>query len=131
MLVATGALNGHGAKGIEDIRYHVVTVQVAGHLAVDLRLRHLSMSYEIPRSGSEKTESEDTIGLTRVKSVAGNLFLYELPIGFVLIEGAYDVITIGPGIGAKLILVVPASVGVLGHVQPMAGETFPVAGGSK
>ena len=131
VLVATGALDGHGAKGVEDVGDHVVPVQVAGHLAVDFRLGYFGMSYVIPRSRGEEPEPEDTIGPTGKESVARNLFLHELGIRLVLVEGSYDVITIGPGIGPQLVLVVPAGIGVLGHVQPMTGETFPIAGRSK
>ena len=131
VLVATGALDGHRAKGIENVRYHVVPVEVAGYLPVDFRFRHLSMPNEIPRPRGEKAESEDTIGLTGKESVARNLFLYELLIGLVLVEGTYDVVAIGPGIGTELVLVVSAGIGVLGHVEPMPGETFPIAGRGK
>ena len=52
-----------GAKGIEDIGNHIVPVQVAGHLAIDLRFGHLGMSNVIPRSRRQKPETENTIGL--------------------------------------------------------------------
>ena len=55
--------------------------------AVDFRFGDFGMSYVIPRSATEA--SQDTIGPTGKESVARHLFLHELGIKLVLVEGSY------------------------------------------
>ena len=57
--------------------------------------------------------------VSRLQHVAGQLFLDELPIRPVLVEGADQVIAIGPGVGPRLVLVVAVRLAVVHDVHPV------------
>ena len=60
--------------------------------------------------------------------VAGDLLHHEFVVGLVLVEGANDVITITPHVGAFEVVGKTTGVGVAGDVEPMLAPTFAVVG---
>ena len=51
--MALGALDRDAREGADRVGDHVVAVEMAGDLAVGLRLRHLDMADEVPRASGE------------------------------------------------------------------------------
>ena len=51
--VALGALDRDAREGADRVGDHVVAVEMAGDLAVGLRLRNFDMADEVPRAGGE------------------------------------------------------------------------------
>ena len=126
MIVAASALNRDTAERVERSGDHIIAVQIAGHLAVDFGFRHFDVSDEVPWSSGDKTESQDSIGLTGKQRIAGNLFLHETSVRFVVVERADHVIAVRPGIGTQFVFIIAAGVGVADDVQPVASPTFSI-----
>ena len=57
VVVAASALNGHTAECIQRIGHHVIAVEIASHLAVNLCLRDFHVTDVIPRASGDETES--------------------------------------------------------------------------
>jgi hypothetical protein len=64
-----------------------------------------------------------------VEVVCGNLFEDEAVVGFVLVEGPNDVVSVGEREGVRVVAVKDGShaVGVAGNVEPVAAPAFAVA----
>ena len=119
VIVALRALHGHAVKRLHRARHHVIAVQMPRDHAVHLRLRHLGVSDEIPRPRRDEPERLEAIARPRKQHIARQLLLHETRVGLVLVEAADDVIAIGPGIRARLILVVAVRLAVVNDVQPV------------
>ena len=63
--------------------------------------------------------------------IARDLFLNELVVRFVFIEGADDVIAISPGIVAIAIVLKASGIGVANHIQPVPAPSLAVVRRSK
>ena len=72
-----------------------------------------------------------SVGCRGVERVAGQLFFDEAGVGLVVIEGADDVIAVGPGVGAELVLIVAMGIAVVDHVEPVAAPAFAIARGGE
>ena len=129
--VAACALDGGTGKGVERVTHHLVAVDVSRNASVNLGLGHLNVPDEIPRPCGNETQPKDAIRGVGVKGVAGELFLHKTGVGLILVEGADDIVAVGPGIGPQLILVVAAGVGVLHHIQPVPAPAFAVMRGGQ
>ncbi len=57
VLMTTSALDGDGAKGVEDVGNHVVAIQIASYHAVDLAFRNFGMADVVPRTRSKEPET--------------------------------------------------------------------------
>ena len=51
MIVALGAMHGHGAECIQRVGDHVVAVEVTGDFAIDFFLSDFGVTDQVPRAG--------------------------------------------------------------------------------
>ena len=128
VVVALGAMDRHGAEGVEGIGAHVIAVEVAGDLAVDFFFADFGVADEVPGAGGDEAEGGEAVFGAWEEDVAGELFLDEAGVGAVFVEGADDVVAVGPGVRAGLIFVVAVGFAEVDDVEPMAGPAFAVAG---
>ena len=77
VVVAAGALDRQAGKGIDGIGHHLIAVDVARHLAVDLGFGHLDVTDEVPGSGGDKAQAENAIGLPGKENISRELLLYK------------------------------------------------------
>ena len=63
--------------------------------------------------------------------VAGQLFRDECGVGLVLVEGADDVIAVGPGVVAEVVLLVAVAFAEADDVEPVAAPAFAIARGGE
>ncbi len=84
------------------------------------------MPNEVPRACRNEAKSENPVRGPWVQHVPGDLFLHKPRIRFVLIKRSHNVVTIRPGVIAKLVLVVSAGVGVSRNVKPVLRPPLPV-----
>ena len=131
MIMALGAVDGETGKRADGVRDHVVAVEVSGDFPVGFGLGHFGVADEIPRTGGDETQRLDAVGGAGEEHVAGDLFLHETRVGFVGVEGAHDVVAVGPGVGAEFVFVVAVGVAVVDDIEPVARPTFAVAGGGE
>ena len=75
-----------------------------------------------------ETHRDQRFLITRVKLVAGDLFLHEAVIRLVIVERFDDVVAITPDVGTGFIRFEPIAVGVARHVQPMTPPALAVSG---
>ncbi len=119
MVMALGALHGMGEKGLAHRVGHVVQPHLAGFL----EYAHARL---FPWAHAQKSYSHKVLGIIRIHLVPRDLFLHETVVRFVTVEGAHDVVTVTPGIGAGVVVGKPGGVGIARNVQPMPREMFPV-----
>lgn len=122
------ALNCQACKRADRVGHHVVAIEMPGDLAVGLRLGHLAVADQIPGPGGDEPDRLMAVGRVGIEHVAGHLLRDELCVGLVVVEGTDDIITIGPGIGPGLVLVVAMRVAVVHDVEPVPGPALAVAG---
>ena len=97
MVVALSAADGETHKSHHRVADHIVSIEVAGHFTVDLRLGNLRVSHMIPRTSSDEAKRLDPIHRPRKENVACDLFLNKAGVRFVGIERADHIVPIGPG----------------------------------
>ena len=131
MIVALGAMHGHGAECIQRVGDHVVAVEVTGDFAIDFFLSDFGVTDEVPRAGGDEAEGGDAIEGAGKEDVAGNLFLHEAGVGFVGIERPDHIISVGPGMGAGLVFVEAVGFAEMHDIEPVAGPAFAVARGGE
>ena len=127
VVVALGTVDRDARERADRVGHHVVAVEVAGDLAVGLRLGHLAVADQVPRSGGDEANCLLAVDRIGEEHVAGDLLLDEPGVGLVGVERADDVIAIGPGIRAGLVLVVAVRVAVVDDVEPVPGPAFAIA----
>ena len=59
------------------------------------------------------------------------MLFHEASVGLVLIEGADDVVAVGPGVGPGLVFVVTVRISVMDYVEPVPRPAFAVARGGE
>ena len=121
MVVATGALQGLGEEGFADAVGDIIEE------ALPCDLGHLHGG-EFPRTHTEESGGDDELGIVRVDLIAGDLLADEFVVRFVVVEGAYHVIAIAPGITAFVVVGEATAVGVAGDIEPVLGHAFAVVG---
>ena len=119
MVVTAGALDRDAGESLHHGRDHVVAVEVAANLPVDRVLADVPQRTFIPRPGGNEAERYRRLRIVREEHVACDLFLHELRVGLVGVEGGDEVITIWPGVGADAILVVAVRFCEVNCVHPM------------
>ena len=124
VVVATGAFEGLAEEGDADGVGDVVQEALAG----DFGDFHAG---EFPGAHAEETGGDDEFGVVRVEFVTGDLFANELVVGFVVVEGANDVVAVAPGVAAFEVVGETGGVGVANDVEPVAGHAFAVVGGGE
>ena len=127
VIVAARALDGGTGERVERVAHHFIAINVARDAAVDLGFRNFNVPDEIPRAGGNEAKPKYAVGRAGEKRIAGNLFLHKPCVRFVFVERTNNVIAIRPGVGPELVLVVPAGVGVLHHIEPVSAPAFAVA----
>ena len=89
-------------------------------------LRVVLLAKGHPRAGAQEAgRNQGFLGLP-FELVAGDLLLQERVVGFVLIERADHVVAIAPGVGAVVVLLEAARIGVPGDIQPVAAPSLAV-----
>ena len=87
------------------------------------------------RAHCEETGGHDVFlflfGVSRRHQVARHLFLDELVVRLVLVEGFYDVIAVTPGLGIGEIALHPGGFGVTGDIHPVPAPTLAELAGGK
>ena len=86
MIVALGAMHGHGTECIQRVGDHVIAVEVTGDFAIDFLLSDFGVTDQVPWAGGDEAEGGDAIDGSGKEDIAGNLFLNEAGVGFVGIE---------------------------------------------
>src|SRR5437667_224252 len=84
-----------------------IAVEVTSDLAVDRIVPDIPHRTLVPRPGRQEAHSNDCLGVAGKQHVASNLLLYKPGVRLILVEGADDIIAIGPGICSHPVLVVP------------------------
>ena len=125
--VAAGALGGRREEGAGGVRHHVIAVERARDFTVELSLGEFRVADKIPGASRDEALGDVAVRRLRVECVAGQLFFDEACVGLVVVKGADDVIAIGPGVGAELILIVAMRVAVVDDVEPVAAPAFAIA----
>ena len=126
MVVALRALDGDRAESIHGGGDHVIAVEMTRDLAIAFRFGDFGVTDEIPWPGCDEPGGDHTIWRGRPEDIARNLFLHKLCVGFILIEGPDDIVTVGPGIQAELVLVVSMGLAEVDHIEPMTCPTFAI-----
>ena len=119
VVVALGAVDRQAHERADGVGDQVVAVEVAGDLAVDLGFRQLGVADEVPRAGGEEAERLDAVRRAGEEHVAGDLLLHEPRVRLVGVEGADDVIAVGPGVGPRLVLVVAVRLAEVDDIEPV------------
>ena len=119
VLMALRAVDSYAAKRSDGVRHHVIPVKVPGNLAVDLRFGNFSMSYEIPRTCRDKSQSLDTIARVGPEHVASYLLLDEARIRFVLIQRADHIVAIWPSVRSRFVFIVSVRVTIMYDIEPV------------
>ena len=129
VVVTAGTVDGQPGEGRHGRRDDIVAIEVAGDLAIEgiPRCDGRAQSALVPRAGGEETGGDDRLRIVGEKNVAGDLLTDEAGIRLVGVEGADQVIAIGPGVGPEAVLIMAVRVGIVGDVEPMAGPAFAVA----
>ena len=127
VVVALGTVDRDARERADRVGHHVVAVEVAGNLAVGLRLGHLAVADQVPRSRGDEADCLLAVGRLGKEHVAGYLFLDEPGVGLVGVERTDTKVAIGPGIGPGLVLVVAVRVAVVDNVEPVPSPAFAVA----
>ena len=127
VIVAARTLDGGTGESVERVAHHFIAINVARDAAVDLGFRNFNVPDEIPRAGGNEAKPKDAVGRAGKERIAGNLFLHKPGVRFVFVERTNNVIAIRPGVGPELVLVIPAGVGVLHHIEPVSAPAFAVA----
>src|SRR5690606_38817355 len=78
VIVAACALNRCATEGVDGGTDHIVPIHRTSDLAVNFRLRNFNMSNMVPRTSSNKSQSDDSIRLTGIKDVASQLLFHKL-----------------------------------------------------
>ncbi len=99
-----------------------------GDAPVDLGLANFLMTDEVPWTGCEKSQPDDAVGGTRKENVASDLFFDKLPIRFVLIETADDVVSVGPGMSSRFVFVITVALRIAGEIEPVLCKLFTKSG---
>jgi hypothetical protein len=121
MVVAAGAADAEPEEGLSDVIDDLVERVLPGE-----PLRSL-----IPAdlSGQEDRGRDEEAGRGVLSErVADDLLLDEAVIGRILVEGADDVITVGPSVGPLGVHFEPVGVGIPDHIEPVLAPAFSVAG---
>ena len=127
MVVAPGALHRQADKRGHGGRHHVVTIEIARDFLVDRSVLNAHLRAFIPRPRRQETGCGDGVRVVRKQNVSGNLLRDEAGVRFVLIERAYHVVAIRPGVFANRVLIVAVGLGVMNHIQPVPRPALPVA----
>ena len=123
VIMAAGTVDSHRGGGSHHLCHHVIQIQRAGAAAQD-RALGFHLPDEIPWAGREEAGGHDGIRIVRPHDITGDLFLQKAVVRFVGIEGADDVVAVGPRIRSELVALEAVCVGVVGNVQPVLGKAF-------
>ena len=121
-------MDGQGSERAHGVGDHVIAVEVACDFAVGFVFGDFGVTDEVPWAGGDEAEGFDAVAGVWEEDIAGELFGDEAGVGFVGIEGADDVVAVGPCVRARLVLVVAVGVAVVDGVEPVAGPAFAVLG---
>ena len=124
VIVAAGAAEGHAEEGFaEGVELFVDDVELL-FLAV-------GFGEDFGAEGEEAGGGEGVFAgglFVGGEEVAGELLDEELVVGFVVVEGADDVVAVAPGVAVGDVFVHAVGVGVAGDVEPVAGPARAVLG---
>ena len=127
VFVALRALHGDARKGADGVAHHVVAVEVARELSVDLLLADFLVPDEVPWSSRDEAKRFDAIARARKQRVACDLLLDEPRVRLVLVERADHIVAVRPRVLARLVFVVAVGVGVVDNIEPVARPSLTVA----
>jgi hypothetical protein len=119
VLVAAGAADGQAEKCGGDGADVVVEIVVVGGFFI--------VGLVVPDAKAIEAGGDEGIVGDIFDFIAGQLLADKLVVGFVLIECAYDVIAIAPGVGFFAVALVAVGLGVADDVEPEAGPALAVA----
>ena len=126
MFMATGTLNGGGTKAVKYIGNHIIPIQITGDFSIHLGFRHFHMSNKIPWPCRQKTKCHNSIFGIWIKDISRNLFLNKLVVRLVAIERTNHIVTVWPGIGTQLVLIIPTGIRILGDIKPVPAEALTI-----
>ena len=118
--------NRQADERVHGVGHHVVTIEVAGDLAVDLRFRHFGVADQVPRPGGDKSHCNNAVRRIGEQHISGNLLLNETPVWLVQIEQADRQSRYGHASATSLVLVVTVRVAVMNNVEPVTCPTFAI-----
>ena len=128
VIVAPRAVDGHAHEGRHRARDHVVAVEQPRLQLVDGPFAQLDVADEIPRPGGDEPGRDRASAIAGPEDVAGDLLADEPAERQVGVEGGDDIVAIGPGMVAPLVLVVAVRVAVMHHVEPVPAPSLAVVG---
>lgn len=99
MMVIMGILNCYVIKGIECVCDYIVLVKVVSDFVIDFGFGNFYMFDKVLWFSGDKVEIENFVGVVWVENVVCNLFVDELVVGFVFVEGMNNIVVIGLSIG--------------------------------
>ncbi len=125
VVVTTGAVDRQADAGGNDLGGHVVKIARTGGSFEDVAPR-LDIANKIPGTGGEEPGGDNRIGVVWRNIVAGDLLAEELIVRLVAVQRADHVIAVRPRIVTGAVALETVSVGVVGHVKPVARPVFAV-----
>jgi hypothetical protein len=129
VIVALGTMDRDGLEGVEGVGDHVVAIEVACDFSIDFGFWDFGMPDEVPWAGGDEAEGGDAVDGVREECIPGDLFLHEARVGFVVVEGADDVVAVGPCGHARFVFIVAVSFTEVDDIKPVPRPAFAVAWG--
>ena len=111
-------------KTLKTGRGHLVAVQVFCNPTVQLAFADFLMRDQVPRTRRQKSGRNDAFGGVVGQDIAGDLLAHKLGDRLVGIQAIDDIVTVGPRVGSRLVLVVAVGFGVAREIQPMLPPFF-------
>jgi hypothetical protein len=128
VIVAPRAADRHAIKRFHRRADHVVPIEAAGDLSVELGLGNFDVADEVPRTGRDEAGRDDSRRIVRKQHVPRDLLLDESRVRFVVVEGANHVVPIVIRVRPEFVLVVAVRIGVMNDIQPVPRPALSVAG---
>ena len=119
--MATGTLQRMGHEDLPHTGRNIIEILLSrfpGH-------RHRGM---LPWTHSQKSGSDQGLGILRIPFVTGHLLNDKLVKGFILIEGSNHIVPIPPGILSLIVIGKSRRVCIANHIEPMSPPLFTITG---
>ena len=120
-------MDGQAFKGADHRAHHVVAIEVLRDAVIHRVGADRDHQRVVPWPGSHKAQRHGGLRIVGIERVAGHLLFDETPVRLVVVERLDDVISIGPRIGAGVVVIVAVRVGIVRHVEPVPGPVLAVA----
>ena len=124
--MAACAVNRQAGECRHGRHHHVVPIEKTGNALVYRVFPKLRVSDEIPGTRGNEARGDNTLRVIRKQDVAGQLFFQKACVRFVVVERTNHVVSVGPGIEARLVFVVAMRLTIVNRVQPVSSPTFSI-----